>query len=76
MYKLQSESISLHMLILVVYFLLLCPTHAMYGVNETVQLTYRPYAIPHVTKRETDSGRKSGYYAAILSGKEVRGIGA
>ena len=37
---------------------------------------YRPYAIPHVTKRETDSGRKSGYYAAILSGKEDRGIGA
>ena len=36
----------------------------------------RPYAIPHVTKRETDSGRKSGYYAAILSGKEDRGIGA
>ena len=33
-------------------------------------------AIPHVTKRETDSGRKSGYYAAILSGKEDRGIGA
>jgi len=27
----------------------------------------RPYAIPHVTKRKMDSGRKSGYYAAILS---------
>ena len=27
-------------------------------------------AIPHVTKRETDSGWKSGCYAAILSGKE------
>ena len=37
---------------------------------------YRPYAIPHVTKRETGSGRKSGYYAAILSGKEDHGIGA
>ena len=37
---------------------------------------YRPYAIPHVTKHETDSGRKSGYYATILSGKEDRGIGA
>ena len=24
---------------------------------------------PHVTKREADGGRKSGYYAAILSGK-------
>ena len=36
----------------------------------------RPYAIPHVTKCETDSGQKSGYYAAILSGKEDRGIGA
>ena len=23
---------------------------------------YRPYAVPHVTKRETDSGRKSRYY--------------
>ena len=38
-------------------------------------IAYRPYAIPHVTKRETDSGRKSGYYAAILSGKEDRGKG-
>ena len=34
----------------------------------------RPYAIPHVTKRKTNSGRKSGYYAAILSGKEECGI--
>ena len=41
-----------------------------------VQVPYRPYAIPYVTKLETDSGRKSGYYAAILSGKEDRGIGA
>ena len=24
---------------------------------------------PHITKRETDSGRKAGYYDAILSGK-------
>ena len=24
---------------------------------------------PHVAKRETDSGQKVGYYAAILSGK-------
>ena len=31
---------------------------------------YRPYAIPHVTKRKMDSGWKSGYYAAILSGKK------
>ena len=31
---------------------------------------YGPYAIPHVTERKTDSGRKSGYYTAILSGKE------
>ena len=30
--------------------------------------------MPHVIKRETDSGRKSGYYAAILSGKEDHGI--
>ena len=37
---------------------------------------YRPYAIPRVTKRETDSGRKFGFYAAILSGKEDRGVGA
>ena len=28
----------------------------------------------HVNKRETDSGRKSGYYAAILSGKNDRGL--
>ena len=31
---------------------------------------YRPYAIPCVTTRKTDSGRKSGYYAAILSDRE------
>ena len=30
----------------------------------------RPHAIPHVTKHETESGWKSGYYGAILSGKE------
>ena len=29
---------------------------------------------PHVTKRETDGGRKSGYYDAILSGKNDRGL--
>ena len=29
---------------------------------------------PHVTKCEMDSGRKSGYYAAILSGKNDRGV--
>ena len=29
-------------------------------------------AIPRVTKRKTDSGRISGYYTAILSGKEDR----
>ena len=45
----------------------------MYGKSNSI-FYYRPYAIPHVTKRETDSGRKSGYYAAILSGKEDRGI--
>ena len=37
-------------------------------------LVYRPYAIPHVTKCKTDSGRKSGYYTAILSGKEDRSL--
>ena len=30
-------------------------------------LHYRPYAIPNVTKRKTDSGWKSGYYTVILS---------
>ena len=29
---------------------------------------------PHVTKRETDGGRKSGYYDAILSGKNDCGL--
>ena len=29
---------------------------------------------PHVAERETDSGWKSGYYAAILSGKTDHGI--
>ena len=33
-----------------------------------------PYAIPNVTKCETDSGQKSGYYVAILSGKEDHGL--
>ena len=35
---------------------------------------YRPYAIPHITKRETDTGQTSGYYAAILSSKEDGGL--
>ena len=35
---------------------------------------YRPYGIHHVTKRKMNSGRKFGYYAAILSGKEERDI--
>ena len=39
------------------------------GIKQSV-VKYRPYAIPRVTKRTTDSGRKSGYYAIILSGKE------
>ena len=34
------------------------------------------YAIPHVTKREMDSGWNSGYYAAILSGKNIAVNGA
>ena len=37
-------------------------------------LVYRSYAIPNVTKHKTDSGRKSGYYAPILSGKEDHGL--
>ena len=35
---------------------------------------YRLYAIHHVTKHEVESGWKSGYYAAILGGKEDRGL--
>ena len=38
---------------------------------------YRPYAIDvitQITKRETDGGRKFGYYAAILSGKNGRSL--
>ena len=31
-------------------------------------------AIPHVTKRKTNSGGQSGYYATILSGKKDRGL--
>ena len=34
----------------------------------------RPCAIPHVTKSKTNSEWKSGYYVAILSGKEERGL--
>ena len=37
----------------------------------------RPYAIDvitQITKRETDGGRKFGYYAAILSGKNGRDL--
>ena len=51
----------------------------IYLVTYTVDFclaSNRTYAIPHVTKRETDNGQKSGYYATILSGKEDRGIGA
>ena len=35
---------------------------------------YRLYVIHHVTKREAESGRESRYYAAILGGKEDRGL--
>ena len=35
-------------------------------------LIKRSYAIPHINKRKMDSGQKSGYYSAILSGKEDR----
>ena len=42
--------------------------------NATFNKPIRLYTIPHVTKREMDSGRKSGYYAAILSSKEDHGI--
>ena len=38
---------------------------------------YRPYAIDvitQITKRETGGGRKFGNYAAILSGKNGRGL--
>ena len=35
---------------------------------------HRPYAIPNITKHKMDSGRKSGYYTAILSGKEDHGL--
>ena len=45
-----------------------------YTIELSMMASNRPYAIPHVTKRETDSGQKSGYYTAILSGKEDRGI--
>ena len=35
-------------------------------------LINRSYAIPHINTRKMDSGQKSGYYGAILSGKEDR----
>ena len=43
----------------------------------TLPNMYRPYAIDvitQITERETDGGRKFGYYAAILSGKNGRGL--
>ena len=40
----------------------------------TVNRCYDGYAIPHVTKRKTDSGQKSRYYATILSYKEDCGL--
>ena len=50
-----------------------CRSNEIYLLwSYTVAVLYRPYAIPHVTKHITDSGQKSGYYAAILSGKEDR----
>ena len=35
---------------------------------------YRLCAIHHVAKHEVESGWKSGYYAAILGGKEDGGL--
>ena len=40
------------------------------GRIDLMQLT----SSPHVTERETVGERKSGYYAAILSGKNDRGL--
>ena len=39
-----------------------------------VEYVHKNAMMSHVTKRETDDGRKSGYYAAILSGKSGRGL--
>ena len=35
---------------------------------------YTQYATPQVAEHGTDSGQKSGYYAAILSGKKDYGL--
>ena len=44
--------------------------HNNHTYIDLVQLT----SSPHVTKREMDGGQKSRYYAAILSGKNDRGL--
>ena len=49
----------------------------MSGRKKLCQNRNRPYAMtssPRVTKRDTDSERKPAYYAAILSGKNDRGL--
>ena len=40
------------------------------GYPPTIILSHTSYEPPHITKHKTDSGRKPGYYATILSGKE------
>ena len=48
-----------------------------HGSDRQLEKLYRPYAIDvitQITKRETDDGRKFGYYAAILSGKRGCGL--
>ena len=44
--------------------------HSEYTLIDLMQMT----SSPHVTKRETDGGRKFGYYATITSGKNDRGL--
>ena len=40
--------------------------------SSLIPVLYRPHV--HVTKCEMDNGRKSGYHAAILSGKNDYGL--
>ena len=58
-------------------FFLLSPVWVIDRFLWLISQDNRPYAIDvitQITKRETDGGRKFGYYAAILSGKNGRGL--
>ena len=55
-------------------FIISTPTSETAIERDCSELSHAIDVITHITKRETDGGRKFGYYAAILSGKNDRGL--